>query len=427
MTRPPRGQVPPEQYEEIHIAAPDSQDEILLINISGQNRAGLTATITSILARYDVGILDIGQAVIHDTLSLGFLVQGSHAADSAVLKDLVFQAYELDVDIRFTPISATDYDGWVSQQQRERYIVTLLGPRITAAHISAIAAIVADCGLDIDDISRLSGRMPLHPDARHDRTCVQLTVRGHAEDPAALRSRFLQVSADTDIDVAFQLDDVYRRNRRLVAFDMDSTLVQCEVIDELAIAAGVGAEVAAITAQAMDGELDFADSFARRLALLEGLSDTVLEEIAQRLPLTDGAERLIGHLKKLGYKIAILSGGFTYFANHLQQRLGIDYVYANELDVCDGKLTGKVKGDIVDGPRKAQLVREIARRENIHLQQVIAVGDGANDLPMLGIAGLGIAFHAKPIVRQEARQSISTVGLDGVLYLMGVRDREALG
>lgn len=403
------------------------QDDILLINISGRRQPGLTAAITAILARHDVGILDIGQAVIHDTLSLGYLVQGSHAADSDVLKDLVFQAYELGVDIRFTPISAAAYEGWVSQQQRERYIVTLLGPRITAAHISTVAAIVADSGLDIDDISRLSQRMPLHPDAQHDRTCVELTVLGTAEDPGRLRDRFLQISADADIDVAFQRDDVYRRNRRLVVFDMDSTLVQCEVIDELAKAAGVGPQVAAITAQAMNGELDFADSFARRLALLAGLPATVLEDIARDLPLTDGAERLIGHLKRLGYKIAILSGGFSYFARHLQQRLGIDYVYANELDIEDGKLTGRVTGDIVDGPRKAQLVQEIAMRENLHLQQVIAVGDGANDLPMLGIAGLGIAFHAKPVVRHQARQSISTIGLDGVLYLMGVRDREALG
>ena len=401
--------------------------QILLINVSGRNRAGLTSSITSILANYDVVILDIGQAVIHDTLSLGFLVQLADAAESAALKDLVFRAYELDVEIHFTPITDEDYGDWVAQQQRERYIITLLGPRITAAHISAIADIVADSGLDIDDISRLSGRMPLQADAQHDRTCVQLTVRGHAEDLAAMRSRFLHVSAEQDNDVAFQIDDVYRRNRRLVALDMDSTLVQCEVIDELASAAGVGPQVAAITEQAMNGELDFRESFVQRLALLEGLSETVLEEIAQCLPLTEGAERLVANLKSLGYKIAILSGGFTYFANHLQQRLGIDYVYANELEIVDGKLTGRVTGDIVDGARKAQLLEEIARREDIRLEQVIAVGDGANDLPMLGAAGLGIAFHAKPIVRREARQSISNVGLDGILYLMGVRDREARG
>ncbi len=400
-------------------------NEILLINVSGQNLPGLTSSITAILARYDVAVLDIGQAVIHNTLSLGFLVQLADAAESAALKDLVFRAYELGVEIRFTPISEDDYGDWVAQQQNERYIVTLLGPRITAAHISAITAIVADSGLDISDISRLSGRMPLHPDHRHDRTCVQLTVGGHAPDLGEMRSRFLHVSAEQGIDVAFQVDDVYRRNRRLVAFDMDSTLVRCEVIDELAIAAGVGAQVAAITEQAMNGELDFRASFVRRLALLEGLPEAVLEQIAGRLPLADGAERLVANLKSLGYKIAILSGGFTYFAEYLQRRLGIDYVYANELEIVDGKLTGRVVGDIVDGARKAQLVEEIARRENIRLQQVIAVGDGANDLPMLSIAGLGIAFHAKPIVRREAGQSISSVGLDGILYLMGVRDREA--
>ncbi|MDA0335415.1 MAG: phosphoserine phosphatase SerB [bacterium] len=400
-------------------------NEILLINVSGPNRPGLTSSITAILARYDVAILDIGQAVIHNTLSLGFLVQLVDAAESAALKDLVFRAYELGVEIRFTPITEADYGDWVAQQQNERYIVTLLGPRITAAHISAITAIVADGGLDVSDISRLSGRMPLHPDHRHDRTCVQLTVGGHAPDLGQMRSRFLHVSAEQGIDVAFQVDDVYRRNRRLVAFDMDSTLVQCEVIDELAIAAGVGTQVAAITAQAMNGELDFRESFVRRLALLEGLPEAVLAQIAARLPLADGAERLVANLKSLGYRIAILSGGFTYFAEYLQRRLGIDYVYANELEIVDGKLTGRVVGDIVDGARKARLVEEIARRENIRLQQVIAVGDGANDLPMLSIAGLGIAFHAKPVVHREARQSISSVGLDGILYLMGVRDREA--
>jgi phosphoserine phosphatase len=402
-------------------------DEILLINISGQDRPGLTASLTEILAHYDVSILDIGQAVIHDTLSLGLLVRLEGASESAVLKDLVFRAYELGVDIRFSPIGAEAYGQWVGQQQNERYILTLLGPRITAAHISAVTAIVTDNGLNIDDISRLSRRMPLDADADHDRVCVRLLVRGHPADLGQMRSRFLHLSAEAEVDVAFQLDDVYRRNRRLVVLDMDSTLVQCEVIDELAAAAGVGQQVAAITEQAMQGELDFGESFRRRLALLTGLSADVLPRIAESLPLTDGAERLIANLKSLGYRTAILSGGFTYFARHLQQKLDIDYVHANELEVVDGQLTGRVVGDIVDGPGKARLVEQIAREEGIRLEQVIAVGDGANDLPMLSTAGLGIAFRAKPLVRREAGQSISHVGLDGILYLMGVRDREARG
>ena len=400
-------------------------NEILLINVSGRDRPGLTASLSSILAQYDVTILDIGQAVIHNTLSLGFLVQVDGASESGVLKDMVFRAYELDVDIHFTPIPEADYGTWVAQQQSQRYIITLLGPRITAAHIASVAEIVATNGLNIDDISRLSRRMPVCPDAAHDRVCVQLGVRGQPADPGQMRSDFLHLSTEQDIDVAFQVDDVYRRNRRLVALDMDSTLVQCEVIDELAAAFGVESEVAAITEQAMNGELDFRDSFARRLALLKGLPMSTLERVADDLPLTDGAERLIANLKSLGYKIAILSGGFLFFARRLQQQLGIDYVYANELEIEGGCLTGRVIGDVIDGPRKAALIEEIAQRENIRLEQVIAVGDGANDLPMLSIAGLGIAFRAKPLVRREARQAISNVGLDGILYLMGLRDREA--
>ena len=226
-------------------------NEILLINVSGRDRPGLTASLSSILAQYDVTILDIGQAVIHNTLSLGFLVQVDGASESGVLKDMVFRAYELDVDIHFTPIPEADYGTWVAQQQSQRYIITLLGPRITAAHIASVAEIVATNGLNIDDISRLSRRMPVCPDAAHDRVCVQLGVRGQPADPGQMRSDFLHLSTEQDIDVAFQVDDVYRRNRRLVALDMDSTLVQCEVIDELAAAFGVESEVAAITEQAI--------------------------------------------------------------------------------------------------------------------------------------------------------------------------------
>jgi phosphoserine phosphatase len=207
---------------------------------------------------------------------------------------------------------------------------------------------------------------------------------------------------------------------------MDSTLIQAEVIDELANAAGVGAEVARITESAMHGELDFSESFRNRLRLLKGLEESRLEAIARRLPLTDGAERLIGTLRKLGYKTAILSGGFTYFGRRLQKQLSIDYLHANELEIRDGRVTGEVVGEIVDGRRKALWLREIAAKENLSLEQVIAVGDGANDLPMLNIAGLGIAFHAKPVVKESARQSISNLGLDGILYLIGLRDRETV-
>jgi phosphoserine phosphatase len=239
----------------------------------------------------------------------------------------------------------------------------------------------------------------------------------------SFRRELLEVAAALEVDLAFQQDNMYRRNRRLVAFDMDSTLIEAEVIDELAKAAGVGAEVSAITERAMRGELDFADSFRERVALLAGLPESVLATVAKELKITEGAEHLIATLHALGYKTAILSGGFNYFAHYLQQRLGIDYIYANELDIEDGVVTGRVRGDIVDGQRKAALLRELVAKEGIDLQQVIAVGDGANDLPMLSIAGLGIAFRAKPLVKQSAEQSISTLGLDAILYLLGISDR----
>ncbi|MFH1570178.1 MAG: phosphoserine phosphatase SerB [Gemmatimonadota bacterium] len=399
--------------------------EIILVTVSGRDRPGLTASLTEILAAHGIDILDIGQAVIHDTYSLGVLTeipQGS--ASSPVLKDLVFRAHELGLDIHFTPVSAVEYGEWVAHQQRQRYIISILSRHLNARQISTIARIVSDHGLNIDDITRLSERVPLDRARRPGRACLELRVRGQPRDLEAMRARFMEVSGEVGADIAFQEDNLYRRNRRLVCLDMDSTLVPWEIIDELAAAAGVGPQVAAITERAMRGELDFADSFRQRLALLAGLPESVLAATAARMPLTEGAERLVANLKTLGYKVAILSGGFTYFARHLQQRLGLDYVYANELEIADGRVTGRVAGAIVDGQRKAELLREIARQENISLEQVVAVGDGANDLPMLTLAGLGIAFRAKPVVREGARQSISTVGLDGILYLMGIRDRE---
>ena len=401
--------------------------EIVLVNVSGRDRPGLTSSLTAILAQYDVNVLDIGQAVIHDTLSLGLLIEIPERSEPApVLKELVFCAHELEVDIRFTPISGDDYEHWVHQQRRRRYIITVLGPQITARQISAIAGIVSDNGLNIDDISRLSERVPLHHPDRPQRFCIELTLSGPAENLPDIRARFMDVSAELGVDIAFQEDTVYRRNRRLVALDMDSTLVPYEIIDQLAAVAGVGEEVAAITAAAMRGELDFAESFTRRVALLKGLDESALQRIASELTLMEGAERLVATLKALGYKIAILSGGFTYFGRLLQERLGIDHLHANELGIEDGAVTGEVVGDIVDGRRKADLLREIAHQEGISLEQVIAVGDGANDLPMLNLAGLGIAFHAKPVVREGAKQSLSTIGLDGILYLMGIRDRDLM-
>jgi len=399
--------------------------EIILINVSGEDRPGVTKSLTTILAGYGAVVLDIGQAVIHDLLTLGLLVEvPPGAASGPILKDLLFRAHELDMKIRFTPVPERDYEHWVAQQGKPRHTITVLGQRLTAEHIAAVSTVLADQGLNIDMIHRLSGRIPLRSEGRTSYACVELSVRGQPRDEAAMRAALLEVTHEHDVDVAFQADDIFRRNRRLVAFDMDSTLIQAEVIDELARAAGRGGEVAAITERAMRGELDFKQSLQLRLRHIAGLDAAVLDEIAERLPLTEGVERLIGVLRKIGFKIAILSGGFSYFGNHLAERLGIDYVHANELEIQGGKLTGNIVGPIIDGPRKAELLRAIAAKENISLQQVIAVGDGANDLPMLSIAGLGVAFRAKPIVRQSARHALTAAGLDGILYLIGVRDRE---
>ncbi len=398
--------------------------EIILISISGDDKPGVTAAITGILGRYNADILDIGQADIHHSLSLGILFRTSSPADSGnIMKEVLFKCHELNLTPRFSPVTVEEYNSWVARQGKSRYIVTLLGRIITAEQLSLVTQVVADEGLNIDSIKRLTGRPALHPAADDDRRfCVELSLRGELPDKERLSAQFLRYSAELGVDISFQKDDIFRRNRRLICFDMDSTLIKTEVIDELADRAGVGSQVRAITEQAMRGEIDFTESFTRRVALLKGLDEGVMRDIAEHLPIMDGAERLMGILKKIGMKIAILSGGFTYFGEYLKQKFGIDYVYANELEIKDGKLTGRYVGDVVDGRRKAELLRLIAQVERINLEQVIAVGDGANDLPMLNLAGLGIAFHAKPKVKANARQSISTMGLDGILYFLGLRD-----
>jgi phosphoserine phosphatase len=402
--------------------------EIVLINITGLDRPGLTAAITGVLAQGGVNILDIGQAVIHDTLSFGILVEipGTEQG-SSVLKDILFTAYKLDQQVRFTPVSEEDYQHWVEGQGKARHIVTLLTRKVTAEQLQRVSAITAKYGLNIDHIDRLSGRMPLDTPADKGKGCIEFSVRGEPADPKEMQAEFLRVAQELNVDIAFQQDSLFRRNRRLAVFDMDSTLIEAEVIDELAKAHGVGERVSEITERAMRGELDFKASFKERLALLKGLDVSVLDEIGASLRLTEGAETLFAELKRLGYKTAILSGGFTYFAKQLQAKLGIDYVFANELEVVDGKCTGNAIEPIVDAQRKADLLKELAFKEGLSLEQTIAVGDGANDLPMLAIAGLGVAFRAKPLVKQSAKQAISTLGLDGVLYLLGFRDREGRG
>lgn len=397
--------------------------ELILINISGQDHPGVTSALTAVLAKYNADILDIGQADIHHSLSLGILFKTTPDVYGDIMKDLLFRSYELNVKVRFTPITKEDYENWVSRQGKNRWIITILGRRLTARHIALVTEEIARQELNIDGIQRLTGRPPLRekeePTAK---SCVEFSVRGMPKDLRAMQGRFMQLSQNEEFDISLQEDTIYRRCRRLICFDMDSTLIETEVIDELAMRAGVGDKVKAITERAMRGEIDFKESFTERVALLKGLDEGVMREIAENLPFTEGVGRMMEVLKRAGFKIAILSGGFTYFGNYIKQKFGIDYVYANELEIIDGKLTGRYVGEIVDGRRKAELLKLIAQVENVNIAQTIAVGDGANDLPMLATAGLGIAFHAKPKVKQTAEQSISTIGLDGVLYFIGFKD-----
>ena len=394
-------------------------DEIILININGADRPGVTAALTEILAKNNAVILDIGQADIHNHLSLGILFQSTEGNSGDILKELLFKSYELDVNIRFNPITEQEYSKWVGMQGKNRYIITILSRKLTAKQIAGVSRIVAEQDMNIDDIKRLTGRIPLDENARTPKASVEFSVRGTPKNKECMKAEFMKLSTELEMDISFQEDSMYRRMRRLICFDMDSTLIETEVIDELAIRAGVGDQVKAITEAAMRGEIDFCESFRQRCALLKGLDVSVMQEIAENLPITEGVDRLMRILKKVGFKIAILSGGFTYFGNFLKQKYNIDYVYANELEIENGKLTGNHVGDIVDGKRKAELLRLIAQVENVDIRQTVAVGDGANDLPMISIAGLGIAFHAKPKVKATAKQSISTIGLDGILYFLG--------
>ncbi len=400
----------------------DAKAEIIQVNISGEDKPGVTTALTDILARYDAFVLDIGQANIHQSLSLGILIKTTTDRAGNIMKDLLFKASELGIQLRFTPIAEDEYEQWVGLQGKNRYIITVLGRKITARQIAQVTKIVADQGLNIDMIVRLTGRILLNEDARLPKSCIELSVRGNPKNREQMQLEFMDLSTEQGVDISLQQDDMFRRCRRLICFDMDSTLIETEVIDELAERAGVGDQVREITESAMRGEIDFSESFTRRISMLEGLDVSVMEEIAKNLPVTEGLERLMRVLKRVGYKTAILSGGFTYFGNFLKQRYGFDYVYANELEIRDGKLTGRHLGDIVDGRRKAELLRLLTQIENIDISQSVAVGDGANDLPMLSIAGLGIAFHAKPKVKENASQSLSSIGIDGILYFLGLKD-----
>ena len=399
------------------------KEEQILVGIAGQDRPGVTASVTEILAKYDAKILDIGQADIHSTLSLGILFRIDEKLSGQVMKELLFKATELNINIDFKPVGDDQYEEWVGQQGKNRYILTVIGRSLSAKQIAAAAKVIKGQGLNIDSIIRLTGRQSIKHPEKNVRACIEFSLRGTPKDLSEMQSQLMQLSAEMEFDFSLQRDNMFRRMRRLICFDMDSTLIQTECIDELAMRAGVGDKVKEITERAMRGEIDFKESFKERVALLKGLDVSVMKDIAENLPITEGVDRLMEVLKRYGYKIAILSGGFTYFGEYLQRKYGIDYMYANELEVDEnGKLTGNYVGEIVDGHRKAELLKLIAQVEKVNLAQTIAVGDGANDLPMISEAGLGIAFHAKPRVVANAKQSINTMGLDGVLYFLGFKD-----
>lgn len=399
--------------------------DIVLINITGRDRKGLDAKFTGILAEYDVNILDIGQAVIHNHISLGILAEIPKAEDfSSIFKDMLFEGHKMELRVDITPVESENYEKWVHAQGKERRIITLLGRRVTARQISAVASIIAQNRLNIDSITRMTGRISLIKSQINPRASIQLSVSGTPLNLGEMRRRFMDLSQQAGIDISFHVDNIYRKNMKLVVFDMDSTLIQTEVIDELAKLANAEEQVKKITESAMRGEIDFKESFRKRVALLKGIKEEHLGQIAKNIPLTYGADLVAKTLKGLGYKLGILSGGFTFMGEYLKKQLEFDYMYANELDIKDGLVTGEVKNEIVDGEQKAILLRQLAQKENIVLEQTIAVGDGANDLPMITIAGLGVAFNAKPIVKQKASNTLSSVGLDGLLYLIGLHERE---
>ncbi len=398
---------------------------IVLINITGKDRKGLDSKFMGILAEYNVNVLDIGQAVIHEHISLGILVEIPDQDNfSNLYKDMLYEGHTMGLSIDIKSVAQERYENWVEAQGKERRIITLLGKKLTAEQIAKVASVIYKNDLNIDSITRLTGRISVESPQEKPRASIQLTASGKPKDIRGMRGKFMDISKETGIDISFHVDNIYSRNKKLVVFDMDSTLIPVEVIDELAKLAGVGEEVADITASAMRGEIDFQESFRRRVALLKGLKEEKLKTITDNLPLAEGAEIVTKTLKGLGYKLGILSGGFTFVGDYLQEKLGFDYVYANELDIRDGVVSGEVRGEIIDGEKKAYFLKKIAEKENITLEQTIAVGDGANDLPMISLAGLGVAFHAKPIVREKAGSTISSVGLDGLLYLIGIHDRE---
>jgi phosphoserine phosphatase len=389
-----------------------SHQDRILVTVTGRDRPGVTATLTAILVDKGATLTDIEQVVVQGQLTMCLLVDLPRSSD--VLKELLFTAKQLSMELDFKPV--TDADQGSQPADGTRYVITALAPSLGAAHIHAVASTLAQEGANIEKISRLSEGALASVE-------IQATLPPTG-DPDRLKRALLGVAMKASFDVALQREGLYRRSKRLVVMDMDSTLIRIEVIDELARAFGVYKEVSAITERAMQGEMNYDESLRQRVALLKGLDAAVLDKLSAELPITEGAETLVLVLKRLGYRLAIISGGFSRAADALKRRLGIDYAFSNNLEIEGGKLTGRVVGPIVNAQRKAELVEIIAQLEGVVLDQVVAVGDGANDILMLEKAGLGIAFHAKTKLREAADTSISGAGLDAILYLLGISARE---
>lgn len=389
----------------------------VLITASGTDKPGITATLMNILARSRAKISDMGQSVTQGLLSLSItlsLDESSSTPQTQLLKDLLFEAKSLDIEIDFQIVDEHIVN---HVQVGDTYILNCVGTDdLKAEFIYDVSKALYDFNVNIERIDNLSARgfksleiLALFP-GKQDKIDI-LEVK---------RTLYL-ISHNYRVDIALIKDNVYRRNKRLICFDMDSTLIQTEVIDEMAQVMGVGKEVKSITKKAMDGEIDFNESLTKRVASLKGLTLKQMEEIAHSLPLTDGVEEFIDTVKSIGYKIAILSGGFSFFANYLKDKLELDYVFANKLEVKDKALTGRIIGEIVDGEKKAEHLIELAEKEGIVAEQVVAIGDGANDLMMLSKAGLGIAFQAKEIVRKKAETHINFGPMSNVLYFLGLQ------
>lgn len=397
--------------------------EIILINISGQDKPGLMEALTKTLADLGAQVLDVGQAVIHDELALGILIKVPNADDTGlIIKEIMFRANAVGSTVRVSEISEANYRVWLDSSGKTRYILTLLASGEGSGPLHAVSSVTHQFGLNIDTMRRLTDRGAAV--SKDGRICVEMRVRGDVGNLTEVQAALLDAAERLGFDFSLQEDNVFRRNRRLVAFDMDSTLITAEVMDELAKRHGVGEQVVAITREAMAGKIDFKESFRRRAALLKGMSAQVLHDVTDDVQLNTGADRLLRALRHFGYKTAVISGGFQYVGDRLQERFHFDHVHANALEVVDGQMTGAVEGDIIDAECKADLLQEIAAREGIALQQTIAIGDGANDLPMLTRSGLGVAYHAKAVVKESAHHAISNFGLDAVLYLIGFSDRD---